>query len=163
MANRFPLVVDSDNLNIKELPSGDTLDLTGSSIYLGTNTITDAKVATWDTAVQPSDDPTFGTVTATSYVDGVYALTGTEISGANGTVQTKTLSADTTFTETLASGESVILMLSGGDTYVVTFPTMTWTSSSGNAAPTLTSDDVVVFWKVNTTLYGAYVGSYANV
>ena len=32
MANRFPLIVDSDNQLIKELPSGDNLDLTGSSI-----------------------------------------------------------------------------------------------------------------------------------
>jgi len=33
MANRFPLIVDSVNLNIKELPSGDNIDLTGNSIY----------------------------------------------------------------------------------------------------------------------------------
>jgi len=32
MANRFPLVVDSTNSNIRELPSGDNLDLTGSGI-----------------------------------------------------------------------------------------------------------------------------------
>lgn len=32
MADRFPLIVDSDNLVIKELPSGDNLDLSGSSI-----------------------------------------------------------------------------------------------------------------------------------
>ena len=35
MADRFPLVVDSTNNNIKELPSGDTLDLTGSSLKVG--------------------------------------------------------------------------------------------------------------------------------
>lgn len=39
MANRFPLIVDSVNLNIKELASGDNLDLTGSSIYNGTATL----------------------------------------------------------------------------------------------------------------------------
>ena len=32
MANRFPLIVDSSALQIKELPSGDNLDLTGNSI-----------------------------------------------------------------------------------------------------------------------------------
>ena len=32
MANRFPLVVDSSALQIKEIPSGDNLDLTGNSI-----------------------------------------------------------------------------------------------------------------------------------
>tara|TARA_R110000868_G_scaffold59670_1_gene183120 strand:- start:192 stop:431 length:240 start_codon:yes stop_codon:yes gene_type:complete len=51
MANRFPLVVDSSNLNIKELPSGDNLDLTGSAIVNGawqgnsiSTSYTDAKV-----------------------------------------------------------------------------------------------------------------------
>ena len=35
MANRFPLIVDSDNSNIKELPSGDTLILTGNDLNVG--------------------------------------------------------------------------------------------------------------------------------
>ena len=35
MADRFPLVVDSTNNNLKELPSGDNLDLTGSGIKVG--------------------------------------------------------------------------------------------------------------------------------
>ena len=52
-------------------------------------------------------------------------------------------------------------MLNGGVTHSVLFPTMTWVTSSGNAAPTLTANDTIVFWKINTTLYGAYVGSYA--
>lgn len=32
MANRYPLVVDSINLNIKELPAGDDLNLLSSNI-----------------------------------------------------------------------------------------------------------------------------------
>ena len=51
MANRFPLVVDSINLNIKELPLGDNLDLAGSAVVNGawqgntiSTTYTDAKV-----------------------------------------------------------------------------------------------------------------------
>ena len=32
MANRFPLIVDSSALQIKELPSGDNIDLTGNNI-----------------------------------------------------------------------------------------------------------------------------------
>ena len=32
MANRFPLVVDSSALQIKAIPNGDNLDLTGNSI-----------------------------------------------------------------------------------------------------------------------------------
>jgi len=37
VANRFPLIVDSANLNIKEIPSGDTLDITGNDLFLSDN------------------------------------------------------------------------------------------------------------------------------
>lgn len=37
MANRFPLVVDSSTSQIKELPSGDNVDLTGSSLVGASN------------------------------------------------------------------------------------------------------------------------------
>ena len=90
----------------------------------------------------------------------IYNLSGTALDPANGTIQTKTLSAGVTLSDSLSSGESLVLMLNGGVTYSVIFPPMTWVTSSGNAAPTLTANDTIVFWKINTTLYGAYVGSY---
>lgn len=90
----------------------------------------------------------------------VYTLTGTDIDPTNGGIQTKTLSGSTVFTESLSDGHSVILMLDGGVSNTVTWPTVTWVTSSGNAAPTLTANDTLVFWKISTTLYGAYVGSY---
>ena len=101
-----------------------------------------------------------GTVKATNYTDTVYALSGTALDPANGGIQTKTLAANTTFTDSLASGESLVLQLEAGASYTVTWPTMTWVTSSGNTAPTLTAKDTLVFWKVSTTLYGAYTGSY---
>ena len=91
----------------------------------------------------------------------IYNLTGTEINPVNGSVQYKTLAANTTFTESLSDGDSVILRISGGNTYTVTWPTMTWVTSAGNAAPTLGGSDVVVLWQESSTVYGAYVGSYA--
>lgn len=91
----------------------------------------------------------------------IYSLTGTDIDPANGGIQTKTFSANTTFTESLTSGESVVLMLDAGASYTITWPTITWVTSSGNVAPTLTANDTLVLWKISTTLYGAYVGSYA--
>ena len=90
----------------------------------------------------------------------VYSLTGTDIDPANGGIQYKTLAANTTFTESMASGESVILRISGGDTYTVTWPTISWVTGSGDVEPTLTGSDVFVLWKESTTVYGAYVGSY---
>lgn len=102
-----------------------------------------------------------GTVKATNYTDTIYSLTGTALDPANGGIQTKILAANTTFTDSLSSGQSMILQLEGGSTYTVTWPTITWVTSSGNVAPTLTAKDAIVLWKVSTVLYGAAVGSYA--
>ena len=90
-----------------------------------------------------------------------YSLTGTAIDPANGGVQYKTLSGNTTFTESLGNGDSVVLHLSGGASYTVTWPTMTWVGPDGNTEPTLTADDVIVIWQSNATVYGAHVGSAA--
>ena len=92
--------------------------------------------------------------------DTVYALTGTAFDATNGAIQTKTLAANTTFTDSLSSGDAIVLQLEAGASYTVTWPTMTWVTSGGNVAPTLTAKDTLVFWKVSTTLYGAYTGSY---
>jgi len=92
--------------------------------------------------------------------DTVYSLTGTAFDATNGAVQTKTLSGNTTFTDSLSSGDAIVLQLEAGASYTVTWPTMTWVTSGGNVAPTLTAADTLVFWKVSTTLYGAYTGSY---
>jgi hypothetical protein len=101
-----------------------------------------------------------GETTLKEITETVYDLVGTSIDPANGTIQYKSLSANTTFTEALTSGQSVALRLENGASYTVTWPSITWVSSAGNAAPTLTAKDVLVFWKISTTLYGAYAGSY---
>ena len=94
-------------------------------------------------------------------VETVYSLTGTDINPNNGTTQAKAISANTTFTESLASGESVSLHLTGASSYTVTFPTITWITRSGNNAPTLTAADTIVLFKIDTTLYGVWIGSSA--
>ena len=78
----------------------------------------------------------------------------------NGSIQTITLTGNVTFTDSIADGESIVLMLNAGASYTVTFPTLTWVTSGGNVAPTLTANDTLVFWKIGSTLYGAYAGSY---
>jgi len=93
----------------------------------------------------------------------VYTLgtTGTiALDPSNGSIQSSVLTGAPTFTHSLASGQTIVLHLEGGATYTVTWPTITWVTSGGNAAPTLTAKDTLVLWKVSTTLYGAYVGSY---
>jgi hypothetical protein len=100
------------------------------------------------------------TLTNKTIRDTVYALSGTAFDATNGAVQTKTLAANTTFTDSLSSGDAIVLQLEAGASYTVTWPTMTWVTSGGNVAPTLTAADTLVFWKVSSTLYGAYTGSY---
>jgi len=79
---------------------------------------------------------------------------------SNGSIQSSVLAGAPTFTDSLEAGQTIVLMLENGASYTVTWPTITWVTSAGNAAPTLTAKDTLVFWKVSTTLYGAYVGSY---
>jgi hypothetical protein len=69
MTNRFPLIVDSQNQNIKELPSGDNLDLTGNSIVglvnltatgnfeIGGNLTVTGTTTTIDTTTLQIEDP----------------------------------------------------------------------------------------------------------
>lgn len=102
-----------------------------------------------------------GTINSNNLREAVYTLSGTAINAANGGIQVKILSANTTLTDSMSSGDVIILQIEGGSTYTVTWPTITWATSSGNSAPTLTAKDTLIFWKISTTLYGAYVGSYA--
>ena len=136
-----------------------------SPTFTGTVTIPTADIngGNIDSTVIGASTAVAGTFTALAadYLnEGVYNLTGTDIDPANGSIQYKVLSTNTTFTESLSSGDSVILRLAGGATYTVTWPTITWVTGTGNAAPTLAGNDTVVLWKENTTLYGAYVGYF---
>lgn len=94
-------------------------------------------------------------------VETVYNLTGTALDPNNGTVQTKTISANTTFTDSLSAGESMSLHLTSASSYTITWPTITWITGNGNAAPTLTAADTVVLFKISATLYGVWIGSSA--
>jgi len=119
-------------------------------------------VQTQINAKAAASSPTLtGTVSLDNMQETVYALTGTALDPGNGGIQTKTLSGNTTFTDSLSSGESMVLMLEAAASYTITWPTITWVTSSGNSAPTFTAKDTLIFWKVSTSLYGAYVGSYA--
>lgn len=119
-----------------------TLDVTGAATLDSTLVIT-------------------GQTTLAEIKEGTSTLTGTALNPASGSVQIKTLGGNTTFTESLESGQSLVLHLINGASHTVTWPTITWATGSGNSAPTLTANDVLVFWKLSTTLYGAYVGSAA--
>jgi len=96
----------------------------------------------------------------------VFSLTGTTpaLLATNGAVQTWTLSANSTPTDSLTSGGSIILVITPG-AFTVTWPVgTTWTKQGGSGvAPTLFSagKTSVVLWKINSTLYGSHLGDTA--
>ena len=102
----------------------------------------------------------FSALTLTGEIDEqVFALSGTtpSLDPANGTIQTWTLSGNSTPTDSLAEGESILLLVDDGTAYTITWPTMEWI---GGSAPTLdtANTNVIELWKVGSTLYGALVG-----
>jgi hypothetical protein len=136
----------------------------GAGIAVSTGSAwTTSLTAPSGTIVGTTDSQTLTNKTLTGYTETVYALATSgsiALNPANGTIQTCALAGNPTFTDSLSSGQSLILMLTNGASYTVTYPTITWVSSTGNVAPTLTAASTLVFWKVSTTLYGAYIGSY---
>lgn len=125
-----------------------------------------ATLASWSGKTPPSgtvagtsDAQTLTNKTFTGYTETVYSLTGTAIDPANGTIQYKTLAANTTFTENLADGQSVILMLNPA-TYSITWPAVTWVGSTASTAPTLAASvyNYIVLFQIAGTLYGKYEG-----
>ena len=144
MANRFPLIVDSTNNNIKELPSGDNLDMTGSAFA---NLSAISATAYNETAV---------TVTSSS--------NATAISCAAGNSFIHTLTENTTFSFTNApsSGASfafTLKLIQDSTARTVTWPTLKWAAGT---APTITTTsggiDVFVFYHDGTGWFGFTAG-----
>lgn len=117
-------------------------------------------LATADGASAPAERLRVG-ATAVAFKTGitetVYSLTGTALNPANGTIQTKTLAASVTLTDSLADGQYILLAIDDGSAYTVTWPTITWTTTPASA-PTLATTGYtwVLVWKVGSTLYGKY-------
>jgi hypothetical protein len=105
-----------------------------------------------------------GDVTFTGAIDErVFTLSGTtsvSLDPSNGTVQLHTLTANTSYADSLIDGESLTLMIDDGTAFTVTWPTITWVNNGRNA-PTLatTGFTVISIWKAGATLYGALVGN----
>jgi hypothetical protein len=100
-------------------------------------------------------------VSAGTITEAVYPISGTSVSlePDNGSVQTHTLSGNTTYSDGFSAGQAITLMIDDGSSRTVTWPTMTWVNNGGSA-PTLATSGytVIALWKVGTVLYGALVG-----
>ena len=96
-----------------------------------------------------------GRIISKTIRDTQYSLTGTVINPANGDIQYKTLGANTTFTESLSNGDSVLLMIDDGTAYTITWPTITWLTSD-DSAPTLrtTGYNSILLFQMAGVVYG---------
>ena len=75
----------------------------------------------------------------------------------NGTMQYRTLVANTTFTDGLTEGQTLTLYVTNAG-FTITYPTTTW---DGDAEPTLGTTDRLYFEKVNSVLYGFHTATFA--
>ncbi len=125
--------------------------------------VTDAEKATWN-AKGVGDVTLTGaqTLTNKTITDTVYAVTGTApaLTATNGAVQTWTLTAASSPTNALISGQSIILQITPG-AFTITWPSVVFTKQGGSgAAPTLFSagKTTMVLWMVGAVLYGSHLG-----
>ncbi len=152
-----------------------TQTLTNKTIDYANNTLTGVvgETATQTLTNKTLTSPTINTATInTATIDDasftgeiteqVYALSGTtpSLNPANGTIQTWTLSANSTPTDGLTTGQNLTLFIDDGAGYFVTWPTITWKTSTGTAPVLATSGYTVInLFKVGSTLYGSVVGA----
>lgn len=106
-----------------------------------------------------------GLVLNDGFTEEVFTVTGTNpaLSPTNGSIQTWTLTANSTPTAgTWADGQSITLMIDDGTARTITWTSLavTWKTDSGSA-PTLNTTGLtaIALWKVGTTIYGARVGN----
>ena len=119
------------------------------------------------TDFKPKTDDTYSLGTASNawkeshvvnQLNKIYTLSGTSVAldPANGNVQTHALTGATTYTDSLANGEWIILLINDGSANTISsWPTITWMNNAG-AAPTLstTAYTVITVLKIGGTLYG---------
>lgn len=156
--------------------AGQVLQSNGTSapIWVSTSSITVGNATTATTATTVTNGvytigdqsisgvKSFSTIALTGkYIETVFALSGTapQINPSNGTIQTWTLSGNSSPTININSGESLLLMIDDGAAYTITWPNITWKSNNG-VAPILdlTGYTIIGLWKVASTIYGARIG-----
>ncbi len=122
----------------------------------------------WTLAVEGPTTLVGKTLQAATFTDGyteeVFAVTGTTpaLSPTNGSIQTWTLSANSTPTAgTFADGQSLTLMVDDGAARTITWTSLavTW-KTGGGTAPTLNTSGftAIQLWKIGGVIYGARVG-----
>tara|TARA_R110000822_G_scaffold310359_1_gene442777 strand:+ start:30511 stop:30924 length:414 start_codon:yes stop_codon:yes gene_type:complete len=95
--------------------------------------------------------------TFTEVKETAYSFTGTDIDTANGTLQYKTLAANTTLTHSLVEGQSVTIHINDGTAYTITWPSIVWVGGSAPTLPT-TGWAIIELWRLNGFVWGIHSG-----
>jgi hypothetical protein len=140
-------------------------NLTTSGAFASTFTMTNTTSVTFPTTGTLSTllgTETLSNKTLLSYKETVVALSGTtpSIGTINGTIQTWTMTGNSTPTSALVDGESVTLMINDGTNFTINWNTVavTWL---GGVAPVLSTTGltVIVLWKASGIVYGSLIGA----
>jgi len=93
-------------------------------------------------------------------VDTTSLDTNFAINPDSGTMLIDQITANRTYTDDMASGESVTMMVSrAGLNYSITWPTIKWVGGSQPILPTgSVAYAIITVWKAGTTLFGSYGG-----
>jgi hypothetical protein len=152
-ANKPVSTAQATAIGLKQdtLVSGTSIKTVNSTSLLGSGNIVTGDVTL--TGTQTLTNKTFTGYTETEF------NTATALSVANGTVQYKTLTANTTFTNSLSNGQGITLMLNPS-TYNPTWPTTTWIGTTASTAPNMVASvyNCIIFFQMQGVLYGRYVG-----
>ncbi len=151
--------VDTLNQNT----TGSAATLTTPRAINGVNFDGSAAITVADSTKMPLTGGTFSAevIFQKEITETVFAITDASsvaLDPINGMIQTWTLGANRTATDSLTTGQSMLLIVTAsGSAYTMTWPTMTWV---GGSAPTLggATPTAIELFKVGSTLYGATVG-----
>ena len=160
----------SANIDLPGVNTAGNQNTTGSAATLttprainGVNFDGSAAITVADSTKMPLTGGTFSAevIFQKEITETVFAITDASsvaLDPINGMIQTWTLGANRTATDSLTTGQSMLLIITAsGSNYSLTWPTMTW---RGGSAPTLggATPTAIELFKVGSTLYGANVG-----
>ena len=121
-----------------------------------------AKLATTATGITATGGTFTGSVVFEDAInENVFAITDASsvaLDPDNGMVQTWTLGANRTATDSLTTGQSMLLIVTASSSnYTLSWPTIKW---NGGSAPTLggANATAIELFKVGSQLYGATIG-----
>lgn len=136
----------------------------GTTVQAYSSNLTSWAAITTSSKVDSSSGSASGLTLNDGYTEEVFSISGTTpaLSPSNGSIQTWTLTANSTPTAgTWNSGQSITIMIDDGSAYTVDWASMsiTWKTNAG-VAPTLntTGYTMIILSKVGSVIYGARVG-----